>query len=349
MRTVRSLTSRAFLRSGAAALTRRLCAQRALVLRYHSVCPDQNSLPSYVSPSISLPVTLFDRHMEYLARHYQPVTLTQLADVLRTGSSLSPLSVAITFDDGYADNYLFALPVLKKYRIPATVFLVSSTLTERLPLWTSRLRYALSRTERKTLQILDPAEPDKMMLLHTDAPEERSLAIRTLTNRLNRLPMAAREKSLENILDACDVTCFPQVEEWFLSVDQIKQASSSGLEFGAHTVSHPNLPGIPRSDAAREISQCKADLETETGCAVRHFSYPNSGSLYAHFDGPVCEQVVASGYDSAVTSIDGWIDEHTDPFHLCRIGINRSWGALDRFAWRLETIRLNAASTAKVA
>jgi peptidoglycan/xylan/chitin deacetylase (PgdA/CDA1 family) len=349
MRLLRSLSTRAFLHSGAAALTRRLQTHRVLVLRYHSVCADTNREPPYVSPSISLPMAIFDRQMEYVVKNYRPLTLTHLVRALRTGTALSPLSVVVTFDDGYVDNYLFALPVLKKHRVPATVFLVSSTLTEHRLLWTSRLRYALSRTKRNTLRICDPAEPQNTVSLRTDTAGDRALAARTLTNLLNRLPMSAREKSLDEVVDQCGVTRFPHVEEWFLSADQIREALSSDIEFGAHTVSHPNLPGIPSDEAKREIFQCKTDLESHIGCAVPHFSYPNSGALHAHFDEGVTAQVVASGYESAVTSVDGWIDEGTNPFRLSRISMNRSWGPLHRFASRLESMRLSRASNMEVA
>ena len=253
------------------------------------------------------------------------------------------MSVVVTFDDGYVDNYLFALPVLKKHRVPATVFLVSSTLTEQRLLWTSRLRYALSKMTRDTLHICDPAEPQRTVSLRTDTTSDRALAARTLTNLLNRLPMSAREKSLDEVVDQCGVTRFPHVEEWFLSADHIKEALASDIEFGAHTVSHPNLPGIPTDEAEREIFQCKTDLD-RIGCAVHHFSYPNSGSLHPHFDEGVTAHVVASGYESAVTSVDGWIDEGTNPFRLSRISMHRSWGPLHRFASRLESVRLSSAS-----
>ena len=253
------------------------------------------------------------------------------------------MSVVVTFDDGYLDNYLFALPVVKERRVPATIFLVSSTLTEQRLLWTSRLRYALSKMKRDTLRICDPAKPKRTVSLETDTARDRALAARTLTNLLNRLPMSAREKSLDEVVDQCGVTRFPHVEEWFLSADHIREARSSDIEFGAHTVSHPNLPGIPSDEAEREIFQCKTDLENHIGCTVPHFLVPNSGALYPHFDEGVTAHVVASGYESAVTSVDGWIDEGTNPFRLSRIGMNRSWGPLHRFASRLESVRLSSA------
>jgi peptidoglycan/xylan/chitin deacetylase (PgdA/CDA1 family) len=161
--------------------------------------------------------------------------------------------------------------------------------------------------------------------------------------------MAPRENSLAEVFDQTGVTQFPPVEEWFLTPDQIMHALSAGVEFGAHTVSHPNLPGIPGPEAAREIAQSKLDLERTIGLPIHHFSYPNSGSLHPHFDESVERRVQASGFDSAVTSVDGWIDANTNRFLVKRIGVNRSRGPLHRFAWYLERIRLASASNTKAA
>ena len=67
-------------------------------------------------------MAVFDRQIECIVKNYRPLTLTRLVQALRTGTPLSPLSVVVTFDDGYLDNYLFALPVYKKHRVPATIF-----------------------------------------------------------------------------------------------------------------------------------------------------------------------------------------------------------------------------------
>jgi peptidoglycan/xylan/chitin deacetylase (PgdA/CDA1 family) len=87
---------------------------------YHSVnplAPDNNRL--VITPG------LFDRQMRFLKEgHYNVVPLESLAPLIRDKKKITPKTVAITFDDGYVDNYVYAFPVLKKYGLPATIFII---------------------------------------------------------------------------------------------------------------------------------------------------------------------------------------------------------------------------------
>src|SRR5205814_3591619 len=91
----------------------------APVLCYHSVNDQAN-------PDCDpLPRSMFEQHLDHLKRHYQVVTVDALVKGLYAGAPLPPRPVAITFDDGYEDNYSNAFPLLKKYELPATIFLVT--------------------------------------------------------------------------------------------------------------------------------------------------------------------------------------------------------------------------------
>ena len=174
-------------------------------------------------------------------------------------SGLRPTSraVAVTFDDGYRDNYRYALPILAHYRVPAAIYLVSSTLREHRVLWTSRLRQVLHRPTVSKLTL--PGLYASTLPLDTEAA--RASAARTLTNTLNRMSAVARDGSIDQIAGLTGGSAPPAVDEWFLTLEQIREMSANGVTFGAHTVSHPNLPGIPPEDARMEISRSRAELE----------------------------------------------------------------------------------------
>lgn len=92
------------------------------ILMYHSVAPNggpKNKL--MVEPKS------FDRQMRFLKRHhYNVVPLEALADLVKNKKKIPPKTIAITFDDGFKDNYIYAFPVLKKYNLPATIFVITN-------------------------------------------------------------------------------------------------------------------------------------------------------------------------------------------------------------------------------
>jgi peptidoglycan/xylan/chitin deacetylase (PgdA/CDA1 family) len=287
-------------------------------------------------------VTLFERQMRYLHSRYACISLDDAIERLRNRTRLPQRAVIVTFDDGYADNYRLALPILVRYRIPASIYLVSSTLTERTVLWTSRLRYVLGACRRNALETTDAAGRPMRLLLETRA--QRLTTARTLTNMLNRMTRGNRDRHLDMLAAQLGVQDLPPAPEWFLSPSQIIEMSACGVTFGAHTVSHPSLPMIDPSEAESEVLQSKLDLELVLGAPVQHFSYPNSGSLHDHYDAHAVDTVARVGFKSGVTSTRGWLDESSDVFVVPRVGINRSRAPLERFACWLERNRLMSAA-----
>lgn len=90
------------------------------IIMYHSVNPDAKP-----ENRLSVSVETFQRQMLFLHRnHYNIMPLEILADLIKRGKRLPPKSIALTFDDGYKDNYTYAFPILKKYHIPVTVFVI---------------------------------------------------------------------------------------------------------------------------------------------------------------------------------------------------------------------------------
>lgn len=87
---------------------------------YHSV--NTSAMPKN---RLQVRVDTFERQMRFLkSHHYNVLSLESIVTLIKKGEKIPPRSVAITFDDGYRDNYIFAYPILKKYNLPATIFII---------------------------------------------------------------------------------------------------------------------------------------------------------------------------------------------------------------------------------
>ncbi len=103
---------------------------KALIICYHCIKDEANS---YLRPA---KVADFENQMQYLSKVYNPISLERMAQHIQNGTSLPSKAIAVTFDDGYQDNYENAYPILKKYNIPATFFLTTSYIgTGEIPAW----------------------------------------------------------------------------------------------------------------------------------------------------------------------------------------------------------------------
>ena len=97
-------------------------SQMVPIIVYHSIADPH----ARVLRKLSLPVALFERQLAYLRKHgFQSMDLHDIQHFLRDGRSLPPKALAITFDDGYLGNWVYAFPLLKRYGMKVTVFVAT--------------------------------------------------------------------------------------------------------------------------------------------------------------------------------------------------------------------------------
>ena len=121
----------------------------AAILMYHSVLPDPN-LQAELLGGLSHSEAVFRAQMELLAKDYHPISLDEALKCLRGGEQFPKRSVLVTFDDGYTDNYEVAMPILHRFAIPATFYVVVDCLENRKLPWPARLRFAFRKSDLLT-------------------------------------------------------------------------------------------------------------------------------------------------------------------------------------------------------
>lgn len=309
-------------------------AQRgAVIARFHSISDGQSHNYLYVEPNISVPPKAFDQQIAFLAERYRCLSMDDLLDALESGRPLPHNAAVVTFDDGYRDNYEFAYPILRRYRVPAMFYLATGCLDGGEPLWPSEVRYLLYAADgTKSLHTFTGQEYD------ISTREKKEKTIRELKARLVSLPRREREDVLKELRAALKAD-LAFLGGKMLSWKEVREMQRGGMNFGAHTVSHPLLPSMPLEEARGEIAASKAALESQLKKDVYHFSYPNPGGG-VHCDSAVKRLVAEAGYLTAVTSQQGYVRAGDDPFELRRVGVGPTpWG----MPWYLEREALERA------
>ena len=286
-RTARALVKRALCAllyyTGLLALVARFCAPRGPIIlcAHRVVAHDDPFFPG-------IPRERFAAEIAHLARHYRVLPLADVVEALAHGRALPRRTVAITLDDGFADNFSEAWPVLRAHNVPATIFLVSDCVeTGRLP-WPDRLAHLLRDTTRMSLALRRPVS--RVFPLTTR--DERLEALGVLLPLLKDCPTETRRAAMEDIEAALDV---PPDRGQMLTWEQCRAMTAAGVTFGAHTVTHPILPRTDALEVKREIADSKAAIEAHLGVPVRHFAYPNDDWTPA-----VAEAVDAAGLEAAL-------------------------------------------------
>jgi peptidoglycan/xylan/chitin deacetylase (PgdA/CDA1 family) len=270
---------------------------------------------------------------EHFAEHLQRVT--QIADVVPLTSIFEKGSrprVALTFDDGYADNFFHAKPLLEDAGLPATIFVTSEILGSQGMFWWDRLEH-LVLDVAATVQRLRINLGGSDVELDVRTLEGRARAFQAIQGDACTRPPVEIQALLDDIeaqvgKSSANVNPAPR-----LTLEQLRAiGSSSLLDIGGHTRHHPMLSSLDRAQQYDEIVQGKADLEKALGRPVTTFAYPFGSP--SSFTVETVELVHDAGFELACTTEQGRVTPRTDRYRVPRVSVNDLGGR--QFRHRLQ-------------
>ncbi len=301
-RRLRSLAAGVLHYSGALAMGRRLRSGSAppqvCVLALHRVLPEGAFRSSSSHAAMLMQEQTFARLLEHLAASWQVLSLDQFLDgESDTESAARRPRCLLTFDDGWADNFATAFPLLRSTGLPATVFLTLGYVEGKYFPWVESLIAACNADESLACRV-------QVGLGATD--------LHSSIDRLKHMPAADRVLVLQELLPAR--TAAPSAADAMMTWEQIQQMNSQGITFGGHSLTHPLLIYESDDTLERETRGCRTVLEGKLGRKVRSFAYPNGD-----WDARVREAVVRAGFDCAFGTQNGWHHPDSDRFTIRRI------------------------------
>src|SRR5665213_104223 len=219
---------------------------------------------------ISATAEELDFQVGYLKKKFPILSGSELEDILLSEKPLKHLHVAITFDDGYLDNYTTAFPILQSHAMPAIFFLVSDFVGSNAIPWWDEIAYLMRHTELSELVLTTPG-PTKIGLSGDRAPQIKSMLRRYVVTP------AEQQADLLNELRAQANVKIPPQPRRFLDWDEARRMVDAGMTIGAHTRTHPVLSRLTPDDQRSELQTSKAEIEARLGRPVTTLAYPIGG------------------------------------------------------------------------
>lgn len=246
--------------------------------------------------------------MKMLASNFEMIGLDE-AIARAAAGSLSGRTISVTFDDGYADNYICALPILEEFNIPATFF-VASGFIDGGRMWNDSIIETYRRLEPGVCEV-DLGELHRFDL---SGWETRRTAAATTISAWKHLPPDERQAHVDQFTS--QVTGLPA--DLMMTKEQLRSlAASSCSAIGGHTRGHPILASLPDSEAAAEIEAGKKDLENWIQQELEVFAYPN-GKLGMDYHPKHAALVRQAGFSAAVATDWGTFDASGDCYAIPR-------------------------------
>jgi len=288
---------------------------RLSILNYHRVLSARDPLRPFEPTAVE-----FSRKMEVLARCFNPLGLAEALTLMQQ-NKLPKRAVCVTFDDGYADNLQVALPVLQRWRIPATVF-VSSGYIDGSSMWNDRIIESVRQWVEKGNARLDLSA--LALGVHNCANTYDCLG--TIERLLEKIKYCSTDKR-QSLVEEIEKKVGASSEPLMMSRKELQELFFSGVSIGAHTHNHPILSGLSEADSQWEISTSKALLESWLQAPVDYFAYPN-GRFDRDYGLLQQEQVKLLGFKAALSTNPGAASERSNIWQLPRF---TPW---DKQSWR---------------
>jgi len=309
---------------------------KRLILMYHRVAEcEEGPWPLSVTP------THFSEHLQVLQDYAVVVSL----EVLQSGECDADRQVALTFDDGYADNWHSAWPLLQESAMPATFFIVTGCVGRNREFWWDELERLLLRTDVGMEVRIDIAGRTRTWRVSTKPSpwtrlswrradhgslDPRQRVYHEIYQLLWPLPDAERLAALDSLASSLPQAPPPDSASRPMQMEELKALAAEELaEIGSHTVTHPPLPKLPRALQADEIIRSKAYLEESLGTPIQSFSYP-----YNRQSRTTRSLVERNGFARACGGRGKLVERGAAPFDLSRFAA-KDWDA-NEFRLHLE-------------
>lgn len=271
-----------------------------LVLTYHRITDE----PDLHDP-LKVSMANFEKQILFLKKNYNIISGGQLADAIKNNRPFPDKACLITFDDGWRDNYTHAFPILRKYQIPAIIFISTDYIGTNKVFWHEKLCNILAKVQ---------ANPEKV----SNAKDGLPVSVAERVSNIIKIPHYQRRpeindlieylkkytpkeinnfiKKLEALFDVVEEISQPVMLSW----EQVKEMSQNNICFGSHTKSHAILTQISDDEIEEELRDSKYIIANKIGKPVFFLSYPNG-----NYDKNIVKIAKKSDYLAGFTCISG--------------------------------------------
>jgi peptidoglycan/xylan/chitin deacetylase (PgdA/CDA1 family) len=270
-----------------------LSRERLSIVIFHRVLPVADPLfPDDVD------IVRFGEICSWLAAWFNVLPLDEAVERLDRGS-LPRRALAITFDDGYADNHDHAMPILRAHGLSATFFIATGFL-DGGRMWNDTVVESIRRCKQTSLDIADIGLVG-IERLDLSSPTARRKSLGQVLDAAKYLLPPLRQQAVDRMAELAGVTL---PGDLMMSSAQVRAMAAGGMQIGAHTVSHPILARLDAAQARHELSRSKSELESLLGRPVTLLAYPNGrpGRDYLARDVDLARQ---AGFRAAVSTAYG--------------------------------------------
>jgi peptidoglycan/xylan/chitin deacetylase (PgdA/CDA1 family) len=284
---------------------------RLIVFNYHRIRPNDPGFTARFDPNVYGPTQdVFEQQVEWLSRHRKLLSEDDLLEAIERRKLPDERCSMITFDDGYRDNYDLALPILKKFRVPASFFIPTGLIENRRLGWWDLISFIVNRSSEHSIRY-----KGEQFVLNGN----RSSVIQGFIRKMTLQDAETTQDLVPALSDLCrvDTPSRDTQDKELMTWEQICEMARSGMTIGSHTHTHPVLRTLPAKEQQSELGISREILNAKTGRPIRSIAYPVGG--YNHFTDCTKNLAKTCGYSIGYSFATGINRAPRDSFDIRRV------------------------------
>ncbi|MBW1713880.1 MAG: polysaccharide deacetylase family protein [Deltaproteobacteria bacterium] len=295
----------------------RLSEEGLVIFLFHGVIEkDRHQVRNYTRKHLTR--DFFARLMTDLAAQGRALSLDQVVDHHLSKRPYPPRAFALTFDDGFENNFSLAAPILADLGLPATFYLTTGFIEDNAMSWIDRIEYCLEVTDKGRLRL--PWDGRERTFA---GPKEKIELLDYIRAQAKTDPRLDLDRLVSEVFSQCGQEEISQSDDPLdlkMSWDQVRDLAGQELfSLGGHTHRHPVLSFLDADELDREIRTSLDLLQQKAGVGPRHYSYPE-GLAYC-FSPQVIEALKSRGVVCCPTAEAGLNRAGDDLFYLKRVPV----------------------------
>lgn len=293
-------------------LYRGIAKTKAFVLMYHRILDSPESEAVPVQPGMYVKPSTFRQHLAFLKSRFHVLHLSEVAARIRAGKSVGGCC-AITFDDGWQDNYTLAYPLLKEFNLPATIFLATGFIGTERCFWPEEAGFYLQQP-----RVVKAGRDCSILRPFLDNLPVDTMGAQRLEHAIAALKAMSTEEREVIIARMHDLSGKNPPVGLLMGWDAVKRMQEESLVvFGAHSHNHVILDQVPLVQAEQEILKSREILTNKLGAPPDLFAYPNG-----NYSKELQHKVKKHGFNVAVTTRKDWFNNSVSLLEIPRIGVH---------------------------
>jgi len=261
------------------------------VVCYHRVLPAAERA-RYFCPDLVVTPEALHAHCAVYRQHYEVVTVAEGWRRTQRGEFGAKPLLSLSFDDGYRDNFLHAVPILEEHGLRGSFYVIAGLVGSTERPWYDRVANAL---------------PDRANA-------------RAQVEALKQLPDSERRAAVEAIVAKAANSDTPADDNLIMDAAQLRVLAQRGHELGAHSMTHPILTRMEETALDAEIAGARRALSLAAGCDIAGFCYPNG-----NYTAGIAQAVATAGFDYALTTRQGKNRPAARAMEVARVFIHQDW------------------------